>query len=79
MIFKSKKVSVSHAKHWLIREIREIRVLKKNNIRVLKKYSCYSCYSCSKKIVSFVFKYFIRVQKKSFLSCSNDVVMMFIT
>ena len=31
-----------------------------------------------KKIVSFVFKYFIRVQKKAFLSCSNDVVMMFI-
>ena len=26
---KSKKISVSHAKHWQIREIREIRVLKK--------------------------------------------------
>ena len=26
---KSKKLSVSHAKHWQIREIREIRVLKK--------------------------------------------------
>ena len=41
MIFKSKKVSVSNAKHWLIREIREIRVLKKysfnqSGIRVQK-------------------------------------------
>ena len=27
---KSKKMSVSHAKHWQIREIREIRVRNKN-------------------------------------------------
>ena len=31
---KSKKISVSHAKHWQIREICEIRVLK--NIRVIR-------------------------------------------
>ena len=31
---KSKKMSVSHAKHWQIREICEIRVLK--NIRVIR-------------------------------------------
>ena len=31
---KSKKMSVSHAKHWQIREICEIRVL--NNIRVIR-------------------------------------------
>ena len=32
---KSKKMSVSHAKHWQIREICEIRVHK--NIRVIRK------------------------------------------
>ena len=32
---KSKKISVSHAKHWQIREICEIRVHK--NIRVIRK------------------------------------------
>ena len=33
---KSKKISVSHAKHWQIREICEIRVRNKN-IRVIRK------------------------------------------
>ena len=50
-----------------IRVIREIRVLKIFVLFVFKK-----------NIISFVFKYFIRVQKQPFLSCSNDVVMMFI-
>ena len=51
---KSKKMSVSHAKHWQIREICEIRVLK--NIRVIRvirvqKKSRVQKNSCSKNLV----------------------------
>ena len=58
-------------------------VFKKSRV----KNPCDPCDPCAKNIrvirvqkiiVSFVFKYFIRVQKQPFLSCSNDVVMMFI-
>ena len=46
-----------------------MRFVFKNIIGVLKIFVSF---------VRFVFKKIIRVQKQSFLSCSNDVVMMFI-
>ena len=64
----------------VIKNIRVEFVFKKNfsYYRVIKNIRVIRVIRVQKKIVSFVFKYFIRVQKQSFLSCSNDVVMMFI-
>ena len=64
--------SVSHAKHWQIREICEIRVrIKQRKIHV-KKYSSYYFPSVSGPTANLVVKKIIRGQKR-YAYCDNSL------